>query len=779
MSNDQEPIQESVMPTQKEGDPSMVPNGISNNSTTAPNSMLNKDESGQSPGNAVTPAVVPVENTTGLRRSTRVHKPRTDISFEEDEIFAPKKHKKKKKKVTKKVKGDGKKTVSHKSVNNHSTLKITLSKKPAKLLVKHAATPTPSLQEPILNPGDWTSNVPLLSSDFKTHQSVVSRLKSPNMKSVPYAGDVIKSMTFVNKFNRYFAAELQNLSFQDYEIGLDLYPEPVVGKVPKQQQQQVEMTKQRKLLYQDYIPVKEVIGYQDKMNLLFLSLLNLIFTQVKKDEEFEPITLNEINSSSKKAFAPLMTLLRERCRSWGYPREWRSPCLVPDVSKPISSLFPVNDNGPPVDPNNPEILTRNIYTWFQSSPVPLEDDPIQNPDLDRMGILALNPADRIVLLRALTDWCSGYSTLIHNEIYHLSHFKKDQAFGVHTQHVPRYFVEGAEPTFKKFVKLTSLVQARFEIRSKKKHFRKLLKEGKNNDFGKKLEILKEIKDALKNVPKEEKEKTIISLYDKWAQVFEGELNDNPLNNPFDDELYKLRSQEFFIGRVPHMGDFYLPRLQTYCETQSINTFTDLRTLKELLQKFSTHEYNTYTLFENYGQLMSAQFKLFYHDSPSLIRDTARGVNTVGKVYWYEMCHDSKSLKEFLEVLDYKIALPKEKEDNEGEQQDESAINEEKSETSLVNKHPLPKDARYNTARNKLKMLHEYLSELYYILVEFEQLKVQYADMNPGKRQLRRMQTRTYTTEYDSEGDVDADSFDGESSEEYTNDRRRSKRARLD
>ena len=39
--------------------------------------------------------------------------------------------------------------------------------------------------EPLLMEENWSPNVPLQSSDFKNHYSIVSRFRSPNMKPVP------------------------------------------------------------------------------------------------------------------------------------------------------------------------------------------------------------------------------------------------------------------------------------------------------------------------------------------------------------------------------------------------------------------------------------------------------------------------------------------------------------------------------------------------------------------------------------------------------------------
>lgn len=609
----------------------------------------------------------------GLRRSKRVHQPRSDkdtADIEEEEAAAAARSRRAKAAIKAKAKAKERERLAKIKEKEKQKAKATALKKAAKQEnAKNAAATTAGkkslngskppivseLYEPPLTDSNWTPNMPLYSSDFKTHHSIISRLKNPNMRSVPYAGDIVKLMSFLNKFYQFFDPELLNLSFQDFEVGLDLYPDDSLGTASGT----VDETMQRTLLYQDYIPVKEVVACQDKMNLLFLTLLRLTFSTSKSNDiqkTHQPqATLNQLKSS-KKLFANLVGQLRSNAKEWGYPREWRSESIKSeDFLKPKSKLFDVDEDNEPVDPKNPDILTKNIYTWHHHEPLALDEDPLQTPELERNGVLALEPQDRIILLRALIDWCAAQSPKIRNEIHHLSHLKRDPTFGIQTQHAPRYLVEGAPVTFAQFKKLCSIVQSRYEIRSKKKHIKKQLESGKRETLSSKLNLLKELKATLKSVPKEEKESCLVSLYDKWCHLFEGELIDNPLSNPFEDEVYKLRQQEFFVGRVPHIGDFYLPRLHTYPGSPIISTYLDLRNLKVLFEKYSKGEIDVFTLFENQGQNMSSQFKLLYRDTPSLIRDLAQGRSTSDKTYWYEMCHDTKTLQEFLEFLDYKIA----------------------------------------------------------------------------------------------------------------------------
>lgn len=740
-------------------------------------------------------------HAVGLRRSKRVHLPRFQRDpdeIAEEEAAAAAKDKRSKAAVRARAKAKEREKLAKEKEKQRAALLKKAAKENAKKSSANGKSGPIATESsvPTLTNGNWTPNMPLLSSDYKTHHSIISRLKNPNMKAVPYAGTIMKLMSFINKFSLYFAKELLNLSFQDFEIGLDLYPEDSLGISSIN----TEGSAHRTTLYQDFVPIKDIVSAQDKMNLLFLTLLKLTFSTSKSNElqktHHPHATMNQLHSS-KKIFAHLMKQLRAHAKDWGYPKEWKFETLdVEAFLKPKSQIFENDELEDPVDPKNGSILTKNLYTWHQQEIVPLESDPLYISELDRNGILALEPHDRVILFRSLLDWCSAQSPQIRNEIYHLSHFKRDPSFGIQTQHAPRYMVEGASITLAQFRKLCSMVQTKYEIRSKKKHVKKQIESGKRADLVKKFDFLKEIKAEMKKTPKEEKDQVMIALYDKWCGLFEGELQDNPLSDPFEDELYKLRQQEFFIGRVPQIGDFYLPRLHAYDSSPIASTYRDLRSLQELLRKFSDGTVDAFTLFENHGQEMSSQFKVIYHDTPSVVRDTVHGKYTANKNYWFEMCCDTVTLKEFLDFLEYKITpgdtvkvqdhnalngqmslddnpekelngadsttLPPHESDKENEKPSPDT-----NSNSLINKHPLPKEARFNAARTKLEYLKKFLTDMLPVLQTFETLKEQYSDMKPGKRLLRRAQTRSinYNASYDS----DAENADLDMGEEFVDD----------
>ncbi|KAG0656325.1 hypothetical protein C6P45_002741 [Maudiozyma exigua] len=737
----------------------------------------------------------------GLRRSSRVPKPRTDLVADLEDEYKKRTYKRKPKPKPKLKAKDKKKVTKPKK---KKLKKKVAKKKPGKKANSKSAAKNDT-QEPILTESNWAPCTPLLSSDFKSQQSVESRLENPNMKAVPYANDIMKIMFFLNKFYTLFDQDLLNLSFQDFEVGLDLYPGDPRGSADG-----IYIEDKKGIVYyQDYILVKEVIQSQDKMNLLFLTLLQLLFIDPKK---YDAPTLSEI--SGKNVYRTYITKIRQNASDWGYPKEWTTnKTLNNTVGEGKFPIFPQNDTEPVVDPSHPEILTPNVYTYITNDPLPDEENPLQRRELDDEGILGILPNDRMVLLRTLVDWCTIQSLLIHHEIYQLSHLKTETQFGTQTQHVARYYLDGPEETYNTFRKLCSLVQKKYEIRSKKKHYRKQVEEGKNPELREKFKLLEEIKLEMDNVGDSEKAKLTVSLYDKWERLFQGELNDNPLSDPFNDPIYTLRSQEFFIGRVPYMGDFYLPRLHSYGDGTTMSMYTDLRKLQDLVHKFKNKEYTVFHLFEEYGQTLSSRFKLLYHDTPAMIQDINRNNSTNGKCYWYEMCHDSKSLREFIDFLDYKIVRhpPKEKKKDEkdgdvtgvkqempvlsgGNKADDQSMTDvapttavsteastanttvteatisiksddtdKKSKTPKkkkwvkldTNTHPLPRDQRYNASRSKLQILKEYLSDFYYILSTFEQLRNEYADMKPGRRQLRdiRRNQINYNMDYDSDDDM--------------------------
>lgn len=703
------------------------------------------------------------------RRSSRVV-PKKKPESDDEDIRVTRKPAKKKRKLKQKQKQKQKQSnIKKEAVRaraKNASKTTNKSSAAGKTAAKPIGIPTPEPQEPQLNTQNWSPNMPLSFDDFKNQHGVVSRFKSPNLKVVPYAKDLMRIMTFINKFNMFLPTDLWNLSVQDFEVGLDLYPDH----------------EEALTLYQDYLLRKDIVRCQDRMNLFFLTLMKLALNNNSTT------TVSSLNSSSKP-FAKFTAQLRLQAKSWGYPPEWRNQTTSAFL-EPQDKIFP-EDDIEPVDPTNPEILTPNIYIWHQHQPA--ESDPLANSDLDKFGILALEPADRIICLRILTQWCITNSNKIHGEIFRLSHFKKDPPFGVQTTHAPRVAVEGQVTTKQRFMNLCELMRTKLEIKRNKKYIKKQLENGKREDLSTKLKILDEIKSTGHSL-----EESIEKDYYKWCQLFQGEIPDHPYDSPFKDDIYKLRCQEFLVGRVPHVGDFYIPRLFTYQDTSEDDTeawipstYSSPHRLIQLFQDFSQGKVDAFQLFSKNVKRMSLQFKLFYHDTPSMISDFASNSTIDGKNYWYELCDDSKSLQEFINLLDYKLgAIHDEEEvqesatDEEGSKAEkvQKVVQDENFKQSTINKKPFPKESRFNASRQKLQVLKDYLNCLYFVLKKYEEVREQYGDINTGDRTLRRSQrnkvnyvdglqsdgddefideAEDYNVDDDNEGD-DSDGYEGQS-----------------
>lgn len=674
------------------------------------------------------------------------------------------------------------------------------------------------MQEPQLNNEIWASCVPLLSTDFKNNTPAISRLKFPHMKAVPFAKDLIMFMNFINKFNQFLPSELWSLSIQDLQVGLDLYtgdPDEPIAQ-----------------LYQDCLLPRELKRCQDLVNLFFLCLMKLTLNI------YTPTNLGSL-ADGKKPFDKLVQKITAKAADYGYPREWMKP--EPEsvnIATPQNQVF-LEDKLEPVDKHNPDILKTNTDFFYQREHLDSDKNPLFTPDLDKTGLRALTPIDRLIMLRTLVQWCISNSDRIHAEIYRLSHLKKDPSFGVQTAHAPRYLVQGVLETRKHFKKLCKLLMQKLEIRSKKKHVKKKLESGKQQQLSFKLKLLQELKDSMKEYKREneallqtcpesdEKMKTIDPLdmsferdFAKWCELLDGEVPDNPMENPFEDEVYKLRNQEFFIGRVPHIGDFYLPRLFTYQRNTKKNwipsTFVGPNELERLYEEFQTNKYNPFNLLSKNAKMMSLQFKLYYHYTPALIKDLVAGKFTKNKVYWYEMCYDTQTLQDFIKLLEFKLVkdtrddtilnnqkksqgqqAQAESQEHSHEQKSQEHPNQpnqpskqdssENKEFLGYNTNPLPKESKFNKSRAKIQILKEYLEKIYFILLRFEQLKNEYGDVGITDRNLRRSQRNkvNYTEEYQDDiyeadykpnedfQDFDEeynhqDSFDGSSDTEISN-----------
>ncbi|CCE62024.1 hypothetical protein TPHA_0B03540 [Tetrapisispora phaffii CBS 4417] len=594
----------------------------------------------------------------------------------------------------------------------------------------------PDFEKLNLKDSVWSSNVALNSSDFLTadkslHNKMMKEIDNPNqtkeqdnylsflknMKSVSYAGDIVKIMSFINKFYNVFDPELLDISYQDFEIGLDLYPEAT------------DNDGQEIKKYSDYIDTKIIIECEDKMNLIFLTTLKLLLVNLKTDNQLDlhrPYA-SFANLKTKEVFTKLVRGMRQNALNWGLPKEWRE---FIDSDKNI-----LDKNDPDESDLKNNSSNDNLNDSLETDPTSeIINIPLFNMQLGKTGIFAIEPKDRIILLKTLVNWCISYSTRIHNEIYRLSHIKESE-FGLNTQHVSRLMLEGYDLTTAQFYKLCKLVELRYENKLKRIKSRKPMTEEKQQEFDNKLKILKEIQKQVEKSPKEDQVSTNISFYNEWLEIFAGDFQSNPLSDPFEDSN-RLRSQEFFIGRLPQLGDFYLPILSTYYDPKgTIPPYTGARELHNYFKKFSTNNQNSLSKFKNIEKIQVPQFKILFCNTSAIVQDSSKiEANTSIGSYWYEVCHDVKSLEIFIENISNSI-------ENISKEIVKNKEKEDVSENCLF--------------YAKLEIFRDFLKNIHSVFDTIETRKVEYDDISSTSRSLRsskRGRVNYYDEDKDSAGD---------------------------
>lgn len=402
---------------------------------------------------------------------------------------------------------------------------------------------------------------------------------------------------------------------------------------------------------------------QDKMNYLYYSLLRLLFDNQQKTATFEHFL------ELRHPYSRYIPLLRKSCFEWGIVKEWRN----------------------------------------------LEEGGFFTTGIEKVGLFALKPMDRLIILDSLVLYCLSQSSAIHDVIQEINHDKRDLALVDESYYVTRYFLKGSQNTINSFESLCEQVQ--FHLERKRVNMikkKRVMKE----EFKDQCKVLRECKEIIRNIsPNEDKSKMIISLYDKWLVLFEGIILDNPLNDPYNDDLYTLRLLDFFVGRISEIGDFYLPQLHVFQQgNNDFALFKDLISLLKLFEKFDKGEIDSISLFEEFHGTVSNQFKVFFHDRRNIasqlsFKDTYD--NTDG-VYWYEICNDTKSLQTFIGKLDELIS-------------DEGPDN--KLSTIL-------KGADMEKTKEEISNLKNYFNKIIRILKEIENSIELSKTMSPSRGRLR-------------------------------------------
>lgn len=238
------------------------------------------------------------------------------------------------------------------------------------------------------------------------------------------------------------------------------------------------------------------------------------------------------------------------------------------------------------------------------------------------------------------------------------------------------------------------------------------------EFKNQCKVLKECKNLLNNLDThEDRSKAIISLYDKWLLLFKGLVLDNPLSNPYDNNLYSLRLLDFLIGSIPGVGEFYLPQLHMSHSSNDFNIFKDAINLLKLFEKFNSKKLEKLTLFKEFYNTVSSQFKILFYDKKGIISEllfNPHENNNFENTYWYEISNDTTSLQIFIDKLD-------------------EFINKYGTDCNLVYNQT---NSDFFQMKGHIMKLKDYLSNIINILKEIEDSRKLCKTIEPGKRRLR-------------------------------------------
>ena len=514
----------------------------------------------------------------------------------------------------------------------------------------------------------WTPNIPLMNDDFKDTNKKINDLWVEQFcdKPKPFAKNVLKIMSFINKFDQFFDENLNNIRFEDFEIGIS------IGTTEE--------------IKDDTFEEEELEKMKKKLNFLFYSLLELLFRPYDKKVPYSvPVYDKFLNK--KNPYGKMIGKLHSNIDEWGSPIEWRydlsqEKAFYEDDTISESSItvggaiFKLSDAKP-------------LHRRFQNEYHPLFS--ITRATLDIYGLYGIETFnDRVITLSHLVDLNLTYSAVIHEEVNKMTHSKRDQFY---THLVPNFLKEGFEQTIDDFTDLCESIIIYINAKRKVKYER----------FKDMLPTLDKIRGALVNIMKKDKMKRkerILEMYDDWVILLNGSMPDNPLSDPYLEEPAKLRLQEFFVARVEQIGDFYIPRMNTYNNPNNVtNFYVDLLSLLDLFKMYANDEVDDRTIQKEFQKVSKAKFSLFYRNNAKMTSDWFSKKDTSENNYWYQICNDSLSLKRF-----------------------KAKISDLLKEGGCNMLNEMIQDVKYLGTKQTLKILYDYLEKICPIVEKLENVE---------------------------------------------------------
>ncbi|KAG0660386.1 hypothetical protein C6P45_001591 [Maudiozyma exigua] len=515
----------------------------------------------------------------------------------------------------------------------------------------------------------WTPNIPLMNDDFKDSDERINNLWMDEFSTMPkpHAKDIMKIMSFINKFGKFFDENLRNIRFEDFEIGLS------IGTTEK--------------IRDDAFEEEELERMKNLMNFLFYNLLELLFRPYDKKISYN-IPIYDKFLHKKNPYGKMIGKLHSNVDEWGSPREWSYDFLQ---EKEFYEDDRIDESASTVDgPVFKLSDAKSLHPRLQDEYHPLFS--ITRAAIDINGLYEIDTfTNRVITLSYLVNLNLTYSPVIHEEVNKMTHNKKDQYY---THLVPNFLKEGFDQTIEDFTDLCESIVIYINTKRKVKYDR----------FKDMLPTLDKIRGSLVNIMKKDKferRRKILEMYDDWVVLMNVIMPDNSLSDPYLEEPAKLRLQEFFVARVQDIGDFYVPRMNTYNNSNNVtNLYVDILSLLKLFKMYDEDEIDDRTIQKEFKKVTKARFSLFYRNSVKMTTDWFKKEDTSENNYWYLMCNDASSLRMFKLKIENLI---------------------KNSNSSKLSK--MVQDADYQDTKTTLSILHDYLEKIYPIVEKIENVEV--------------------------------------------------------
>lgn len=515
----------------------------------------------------------------------------------------------------------------------------------------------------------WTPNIPLMNDDFKDGDRRINNLWMDQFSPIPkpHAKDIMKIMSFINKFGKFFDENLRNIRFEDFEIGLS------IGTTDE--------------IQNDTLEEEELERMKNLMNFLFYNLLELLFRPYDKKTSYNVPTYDKF-LHKKNPYGKMIGKLHSNVDEWGSPREWSYDLLR---EKAFYEDDKIDESASTVDgPVFRLSDAKSLHPRFQDEYHPLFS--AKRAAMDINGLYEIDTfINRVITLSYLVNLNLTYSPVIHEEVNKMTHNKKDQYY---THLVPNFLKEGFDQTVEDFADLCESIVIYINAKRKVKYDR----------FKDMLPTLDKIRGSLVNIMKKDKferRKKILEMYDDWVVLINGIMPDNSVSDPYLEEPAKLRLQEFFVARVKDIGDFYVPRMNTYDNPNNVtNLYVDILSLLKLFKMYDEDEIDDQTIQKEFQKVTKAKFSLFYRNSVKMTADWFNKEDTSENNYWYLMCDDASSLRMF------KLKI-------------EDLIKNNNS--SKLSK--MVQEGEYQNTKTTLSILYDYLEKIYPIVEKIENVEV--------------------------------------------------------